>query len=279
MPEKTQIYAAPLNTFAHVYEDAVIDLARDIVMNMINHHLPPIRTEMTILDLACGSGPVTRIIYEHCKAQGIEPPKIIGVDIGPNLIEAYNASVAARDWHTAKGIVGDAANLDMLSDDTFDLVIMNMGLFFLNDFADKGAAEIRRVLKPQGIAAVTAWRLSWIQVMVLEANKNIGRPEAETKKLEFGKWDKEEGTRDALIAGGFEPAKLKSSQFDGHFFFDDVEQILDRFDQPLWHAIATATWTEEQKPLWRSEIAKLITEEQKAEGRLPAYSWLFIVEK
>ncbi len=41
-----------LNSFAHVYEEATIDCVRETVLNMLDKHIPPLRPDMAILDLA-----------------------------------------------------------------------------------------------------------------------------------------------------------------------------------------------------------------------------------
>ena len=269
-----------LNLFAHLYEEATIDIVRHMIQDILDSDLPPLRTEMMILDLACGSGSVTRVIYERCEAQSLQPPRIVGVDIGPNFIDAFNANKAKRHWHTAEGLVGDASNLEMFHDNTFDIIIMSFGLFAVKDaVADKVAAEIRRVLKSQGRAAITTWRETWVERMFTGASAAVGRPEEEIEQFRVGKWLKMETARDVLLAGGFELGKVQHSKLNYDFSFDKTEDILDRFDTPFWRGVGTRTWTEDQKACWRGQIEKLITNEEKVKGKLPANAWLFIAEK
>jgi ubiquinone/menaquinone biosynthesis C-methylase UbiE len=267
-----------LDSFAHLYEEATIDVARHAILCMLNDHLPPLRPDMHILDLACGSGSVTRVIYEQCEAKGLQPPKITGVDVGPNFITAFNENKAARNWHTASAFVCDASDLSPLQDNTFDIVIMSFALFILDTKASASAAEIRRVLKPGGHAAITTWRENWVERMFVGANEAIGYTEV-AERFKMTKWDKMETGRDALLAGGFEADKVQHSRVDFQYTFDTVDDFLDRFSTPFWLGMAARSWTEEQKPQWRGEIAKLVTEEEKNKGEVPIGLWLFIVKK
>lgn len=94
-----------------------------------------------VLDLACGNGYIARRLAR----QGA---KVTGVDASAPII------ARARQRGEQAGIsityyVGDAAHLDMLADETFDIAVCNMGLM---DIADGEGAihEVARVLKPSG---------------------------------------------------------------------------------------------------------------------------------
>ncbi|KAK7214221.1 hypothetical protein V2G26_021399 [Clonostachys chloroleuca] len=269
-----------LNSFAHLYEEATIVEARRSVLDILDNHVPKIQSDMSVLDLACGSGTVTRIIYEQCSAQNIKPPKVVGVDIGPNFIEAFNENKEVRQWETAKGYVGDASHLHMCSDNEFDLVIMSYALFAVADaVADKVAAEIYRVLKPGGVAAFTVWRDNFISRMFQEASTAVGRPEEEIRRFDPGKWSLPETSHNTLVAGGFKPEMVKHFRHDDTFGILDQSSFVDRFDTPFWQNVGTMAWAEEQKPRWRAEAEKAILKEQQERGALQANCWIFIAEK
>ncbi|KAF2669634.1 S-adenosyl-L-methionine-dependent methyltransferase [Microthyrium microscopicum] len=269
-----------LNSFAHLYEEATIDAARVPILVIIKEHLPPLLPDLHILDLACGSGSVTRVIYEHCEAEHIQPPQITAVDVGPNFIEAFNENKKARNWHTAEGLVGDASDLSMLQDNTFDVVIMSFGLFVVKDaVASKAAGEILRVLKPKGILATTAWKESWVERMLTGLSKAVGRPEDEAPRFNIGKWLKMETTRDTLVAGGFEVDKIQPLTVDYYFTFKTVDEFQGQFSTPFWLGIGAQNWTTEQKEQWRPAIAGLLTENEKETGRVPSHMWLFVAKK
>jgi ubiquinone/menaquinone biosynthesis C-methylase UbiE len=102
-----------------------------------------------VVDLACGTGVVTRLAAERVGADG----KVVGVDLTPGMLEVARATPvtagAKIEWREA-----DAAALP-LSDESYDLVLCQLGLMF---FPDRSAAvqEMRRVLSPGGRVAINA---------------------------------------------------------------------------------------------------------------------------
>lgn len=100
-----------------------------------------------VLDVACGTGVIARLAAERVGARG----SVVGVDVAPDMIEVARStqipSGAEIEWHE-----GDAESLP-LPDDSFDAVLCQMGLMFIND---KPAAvrEFRRVLASGGRVAL-----------------------------------------------------------------------------------------------------------------------------
>lgn len=100
-----------------------------------------------VLDIACGTGVVTRLAVERVGPSGA----VFGVDINPGMIAAARqalADVPEISWHVA-----DAESLP-LPGDSVDVVLCQMGLQFV---PGKLAAlrEMRRVLRPGGRALVS----------------------------------------------------------------------------------------------------------------------------
>lgn len=100
-----------------------------------------------VVDVACGTGVVTHLAAERVGAAG----KVVGIDLVPEMLavadEARPDSGASIEWRQA-----DAQALP-LPDDSYDLVLCQLGLMF---FPDRSAAvrEMRRVLSPGGRIAV-----------------------------------------------------------------------------------------------------------------------------
>jgi ubiquinone/menaquinone biosynthesis C-methylase UbiE len=96
-----------------------------------------------VLDVCCGTGVIARLAAERVGAGG----SVTAIDIAPDMIDvARNLPSPAEppiEWH-----VGDATALPF-PDDSYDVVLCQMGLMFLEN---RGAAlaEMRRVLKPGG---------------------------------------------------------------------------------------------------------------------------------
>lgn len=105
-----------------------------------------------VLDVACGTGPATRLAAQRVSASGT----VAGLDIDAGMIEvarsrATSSADAAVSWHCRSA-------LELPFDDgVFDVVLCLQGLQF---FPDKltGLKEMRRVLKPVGRLAASVWR-------------------------------------------------------------------------------------------------------------------------
>ena len=103
-----------------------------------------------VLDLACGTGIVARAAGPAVGRSGA----IVGSDLNQEMLEEaqrHPVDGAPVDWRQA-----DATDLPFETAE-FDAVLSQQGLQFM---PDKSAAvgEMRRVLRPGGIAAVSVWR-------------------------------------------------------------------------------------------------------------------------
>ena len=105
-----------------------------------------------VVDVACGTGVVTRLAAERVGAAGY----VVGVDLNPAMI-AVAQLVASKspgvpvEWHEASALALP------LSDGAFDIVYCQLGLQF---FPDRPAAlrEMHRVLVPGGRLGLMVWR-------------------------------------------------------------------------------------------------------------------------
>jgi ubiquinone/menaquinone biosynthesis C-methylase UbiE len=100
-----------------------------------------------VLDVACGTGVVTRLAAERVGRAGT----VAGLDINPGMLAVARSLPApgvAIDWHQ-----GSAESMP-LPDAAFDVVLCQLGLQFV---PDKAAAmrEMRRVLAPRGRLVVS----------------------------------------------------------------------------------------------------------------------------
>lgn len=101
-----------------------------------------LRVGERVLDVACGTGVVTRLAAEQVEDTGT----VAGLDVNPGMLSVARSVTPPEtsiDWHHA------SAESMPLPDDAFDVVLCQMGLQFM---ADKAAAlsEMRRVLAPGG---------------------------------------------------------------------------------------------------------------------------------
>lgn len=110
-------------------------LARDLVASA---NLAP---GERVLDVACGTGVVARLAAERVGATGA----VAGLDVNADMLKVARSVSAALpiEWHES------SAESMPLPDDSFDVVLCQMGLQFI---PDKVAAlrEMRRVVRPGG---------------------------------------------------------------------------------------------------------------------------------
>lgn len=171
-----------------------------------------------ILDLACGTGVVTRQIL----ASGTAPGSVTGADHSAGMLEVARR-IASEMGLDAEWVEADAADLPF-EDDHFDLAFCEQALQF---FPDRPAAmrELRRVLKPGGRAVFCVQR-------ELEANPML-RAQAHALERHV---DADAGAAVRAICGLPDAGELRSL-FEGAGF-DEVN--VESVTLDLWHPDARA---------------------------------------
>ena len=111
-------------------------MARDLIAKAA------LRPGERVLDVACGTGVVTRLAAEQVGDTGT----VAGADINPGMLAVARASVRAN---SSIKFYDTGAEAMPLADEAFDVVLCQMGLQF---FSNKPAAlrEMARVLTPGG---------------------------------------------------------------------------------------------------------------------------------
>ena len=104
---------------------------------------------LEVLDLGCGDG-TTAIPAAALGAN------VLGVDIASNLVDAGNAHAQSLGLTNCRFQQGDAADLNELADDSFDLVISIFGAMFAPKPHDV-ANEMVRVTRPGGRIVMGNW--------------------------------------------------------------------------------------------------------------------------
>lgn len=99
------------------------------------------------LDVGCGNGAFTELL-----AVRGAPTGVYGVDPSAAQLAYARTRAALRDAELREG---DAMALPY-PEDTFDVAVMPLVIFFVSDPA-KGIAEMTRVVRPGGVVAAYAW--------------------------------------------------------------------------------------------------------------------------
>lgn len=96
-----------------------------------------------VVDVACGTGLVSRLAATAVGPQG----SVTGVDVSPDMI-AVAQQTTVDDGAPIEWQVADAQDLP-LADESYDVVLCQMGLMFMEDKA-LALAEMKRVLRDDG---------------------------------------------------------------------------------------------------------------------------------
>ena len=111
-----------------------------------------IKPGMIVVDLGCGSGAFTTFVARVIGEQG----KVYAVDIQPAMLQQLECKLAKAENQGIKNIELRQASAYKLpfEENSIDLVYM---ITVLPEIPDRGRAlrEIKRVLKPDGVLAVT----------------------------------------------------------------------------------------------------------------------------
>ena len=111
--------------------------------------LPYLRPGMRLLDVGSGPGSITLGL-----AEAVAPGEVVGIDMQQSQVERARALAVERGRPNVRFEVGDAYQLSSFPDRSFDAVFMRTVLCHLREPV-RALAEMRRVLRPSGIAGVS----------------------------------------------------------------------------------------------------------------------------
>jgi ubiquinone/menaquinone biosynthesis C-methylase UbiE len=153
-----------------------------------------------VLDVACGTGVVTRLAAAQVGTAG----QVIGLDLNPGMLARARASSAPEaavvEWRE-----GDAGALSF-SAATFDAVFCQLGLQYFPD-RQQAAREMYRVLKPTGRLVVLVWRAlahsSGFQALATALERHVSPAAADVMRAPFVFGDTTDELRSLLVQAGF----------------------------------------------------------------------------
>ena len=156
-----------------------------------------------VLDIACGTGVVTRLAAERAGADG----SVAGLDINPAMLavaRSVPSSGAAIEWHEAN------AEALPIADGSFDVVLSSLGLQFVPD-KESALREMRRVLNPDGrLAIATVGPTPPLFAILEQALARYVKPEvAAFVRLVFSVYEPQE-LEELASGAGFRDVEVRS---------------------------------------------------------------------
>ena len=198
-----------------------------------------------VLDVASGKGAVALAAAERAR-------HVVALDLAPEMV----AELQQRAPANVEARVGDAQALEV-PDAWFDAAFCAFGIFFLKH-PERALAEFRRVLRPDGTAAVAVFGKSderWDGVRALMRRRSDQRPPMLTP----------DDVRDGLAAAGFADVQVDHTVLDATY--DDAAHW------ERWaHTHGMRAFFEQLSPAararWRRKAYRTMEAAREADGRL-----------
>lgn len=154
------------------------------------------KTDLRILDVACGTGVVAAAIVET-----LSPTvSVISTDYAPGMVDIVRSKVEKQGWKNVKAEVMDGMDLS-LPEASMDVVFCVLGVMLMPD-GTKALSEFYRVLVSGGKAVFTTWASQELQPLVATAASRTKNEEP--KELPWIRsWADLEYCQEQLYAAGF----------------------------------------------------------------------------
>lgn len=189
---------APLAYDTHIVDAFMQDYSRRLV------EAAAVKTGNRVLDVACGTGVVTRLAANEAGLKG----SVVGFDLNAGMLNRARAS--EENDGTIEWREGSVTEMPF-EDASFDRVLCQHGLQF---FPDKPAAlaEMHRVLAPGGRLLVTVWRsidhCPWQSAIADAIDRRVGKEQAALVRSAFGFGDAEQ-LRQSIVDVGFRDVEIR----------------------------------------------------------------------
>jgi ubiquinone/menaquinone biosynthesis C-methylase UbiE len=134
--------------YIHGYEEWTREwMSRRTASSELGFLIPHLSPGMSVLDCGCGPGSITAGLAEL-----VAPGEVVGLDIEERQLEAARALARERSLDNLRFVQGSVYDLPF-PDASFDVAVAHFVLEHVSDPL-RSLREIRRVLRPGGIAAI-----------------------------------------------------------------------------------------------------------------------------
>ncbi|KAI1373994.1 S-adenosyl-L-methionine-dependent methyltransferase [Hypoxylon crocopeplum] len=168
----------------------------------------------TLLDNACGTGPIAAHLQDHVNKEVLSESKIFCADVNGNLVDILKRRVAKYGWTNVETTVVDAQHTEF-ADQSFSHVTVNFAMHIIPK-PEAVLEDAMRVLKPGGVFAFNVWHKdnqgwspdmrSCFDALPFDAPMPNPVPMAIHGKLQ---WTDLEGIEKELKTHGFENIQVK----------------------------------------------------------------------
>lgn len=207
----------------------------------------------TVLDLASGLGPVARLAAAAVGTGG----RVVASDISPAMLAVAAARPVQPDWAPIEYLECPASAIDTDSD-SFDVVYCSHGLEF---FAKREAAlsEIYRVVKPGGIALMSAWAAEHpvgLFTPLGQTMREVGLSQPYARAYDADSYRMSGPELQRMVeAAGFGDVKVEMVELAGHW--DNLEDAANTVQGTPFGPLVSAMSAEDQLRVRKILLSKL----------------------
>ncbi len=197
------------------------------------------------------------------------------------MIRALEARAKREAWPengVVKAQVMDSADLSGFRDDMFTHAYMAAAIFLVPDPA-KAAAEIKRTLKPGGVALVTSFRKQGIWEVFQDAQKAI-RPDVPAWQGPMpGEWSTEGKLRAVMESGGFEAAKVEIRRHSSGVVGEEWSKPASALLREAFTKSITNGWSEEEEGRFAEKLMEDLESERVKSRSYEMKVWVAVARK
>ncbi len=191
------------SNIASVYERAFEKLTTQFSTEAVR--MLDLKPAERLLDVATGTGSLSLVAAR----QGAD---VLATDFAAGMIKRLDQRLDDAQIHNVQTQVMDGQNLT-LEDESFDVSASVVGVIFFPDI-EKGLAELKRVLKPQGRCAVVCWdhpehfeMMGYLKAAVEQAVPDFEMP---TQTPVWARLCGSESLREKMLDAGFSRVEVKT---------------------------------------------------------------------